>query len=93
MLKVLNYFFRWLNYCEQNNLKMVTKYYCPKFKELEKETRNIFVEGTVEDIRSNLQKLVEYNFDDVHATALGNCSLFNYLNNYFLISYILFRAG
>ena len=33
------------------------------------ETRNIFAEGSVNDIMKNRKKLLEYNFDVVYATA------------------------
>ena len=48
--------------------KATHKFYCNR-DILDKETRNIFVEGSVNDIMKNRKKLLEYNFDDVYATA------------------------
>ena len=51
-----------------SNLKDVHAFYVPQAEVLDKETRNIFVHGTVDDIMENMEKLIEYNFDDVEAT-------------------------
>ena len=48
--------------------KATHKFYCNR-DILDKETRNIFVKGSVNDIMKNRKMLLEYNFDDVYATA------------------------
>ena len=38
-----------------NNLKDVHKFYCDPIIEIEKDTRNIFVKGTLNDVKQNFQ--------------------------------------
>lgn len=56
----------WSSQSSLNNLGDVYKLYCDK--ELSKEPRNIFVEGTMDDIHDNFQKLMHYCANDVLAT-------------------------
>ena len=58
-----------INFQKKSDLSQAThKFYCNR-DILDKETRNIFVEGSVNDIMQNRKKLLEYNFDNVYATA------------------------
>ncbi|CAL4099087.1 unnamed protein product, partial [Meganyctiphanes norvegica] len=52
----------------QNNLNDVYKFYCRKEEGLKKETRNVFVTGSLNDIRNDFQRLMTYCADDVKAT-------------------------
>jgi len=56
------------------NLRDVYAFYWPNTKAMDKDTRNIFVEGTVDDIKNDMNKLIEYNFGDVEATVKGKKS-------------------
>ena len=49
-----------------NALKDLYSFYCGQ--KLTKEERNIFVEGTLEDVRDNFDMLMSYCAKDVHAT-------------------------
>lgn len=51
-----------------NSLKEVHKLYCEKEERLDKERRNIFMEGTLKDIRDDFQNLMHYCASDVVAT-------------------------
>ncbi|XP_030759971.1 DNA polymerase subunit gamma-1, mitochondrial [Sitophilus oryzae] len=56
----------WKNVSSLNNLVDVYNLYCGKT--IGKETRNLFVEGTIDDIRNDFQKVMKYCADDVTAT-------------------------
>ncbi|XP_050298429.1 DNA polymerase subunit gamma-1, mitochondrial isoform X2 [Anthonomus grandis grandis] len=56
----------WKNSSSLNNLVDVYNLYCGK--KLSKETRNIFVEGTLTDIKENFQNVMSYCSTDVKAT-------------------------
>lgn len=56
----------WKSCSSLNNLVDVYKLYCGKT--LSKETRNIFVEGTLSDIKENFQNVINYCARDVAAT-------------------------
>ena len=61
----------WRDYGSLNNLKDVHEFYCKSykgFKSISKEDRNIFVEGSLDDIRKDFQNLVTYCAHDVKAT-------------------------
>ena len=47
--------FNWKSMGSKNNLYDVHKFYCPEEKRLDKELRNVFVKGTMTDIRSDFQ--------------------------------------
>ena len=48
--------------------KATHQFYCNR-DILDEETRKIFVKGSVNDVIENRKKLLEYNFDNVYATA------------------------
>lgn len=56
----------WKNVSSLNNLVDVYKLYCNK--KLSKQTRDIFVVGTLSDIKDNFQKVMNYCCNDVIAT-------------------------
>lgn len=56
----------WSSKSSLNSLSEVYKLYCGK--ELDKEKRNIFVDGTLDDIRDDFQNLMTYCANDVKAT-------------------------
>ncbi|CAO1413192.1 unnamed protein product [Diamesa serratosioi] len=56
----------WGSLTSLNSLSEVYKLYCQK--ELDKEKRNIFVEGTMEEIQNDFQSLMSYCANDVKAT-------------------------
>jgi DNA polymerase gamma 1 len=58
---------KWLNETSLNNLNDVYQLYCKKGS-LEKHKRNIFVEGNMDDIRADVQNLMNYCANDVSAT-------------------------
>ncbi|CAG9861793.1 unnamed protein product [Phyllotreta striolata] len=64
----------WKQYSSLNNLVDVYKLYCGKT--LKKETRNLFVEGSMIDIRDNFQTVMNYCCNDVIATYEVLKSLF-----------------
>lgn len=57
----------WGNLTSLNSLKEVHKLYCNK-EELDKEVRNVFLEGSLKDIRDDFQNLMTYCANDVIAT-------------------------
>lgn len=57
----------WSTQSSLNNLADVYKLYCDK--DLSKEDRNVFVEGSLDDIRNNFQSLMTYCANDVLATS------------------------
>ncbi|XP_068140415.1 DNA polymerase subunit gamma-1, mitochondrial isoform X1 [Drosophila tropicalis] len=57
----------WLEQSSLNSLVEVHRLYCGG-EPLSKEPRNIFVEGTMEQVRQNFQSLVNYCAGDVEAT-------------------------
>nr|KAG5714277.1 hypothetical protein BaRGS_018494 [Batillaria attramentaria] len=57
----------WKKISSMNNLKDVHQLHCGG-PPLEKETRNVFVEGTMADVRENFQELMTYCAKDVLAT-------------------------
>ncbi|KAJ8942912.1 hypothetical protein NQ314_009887 [Rhamnusium bicolor] len=56
----------WKNCSSLNNLVDVYKLYCGKT--IKKDTRDIFIEGTMSDIKENFQKVMNYCSSDVIAT-------------------------
>lgn len=56
----------WREYSSLNSLKEVYKLYCKK--ELSKETRNLFVDGDISQIRDEFQNVMRYCAEDVEAT-------------------------
>ncbi|XP_015431348.1 PREDICTED: LOW QUALITY PROTEIN: DNA polymerase subunit gamma-1, mitochondrial [Dufourea novaeangliae] len=71
------------NTCEKTNLHMQTslnslsevhKFYCGN--EISKESRNVFVEGTLNDVRKDFNSLMTYCAGDVVATYNILCKLF-----------------
>ncbi|KAM7351848.1 DNA polymerase gamma, catalytic subunit tam [Cochliomyia hominivorax] len=57
----------WLSQSSLNSLSEVHRLYCGG-PEISKEERNIFVEGTLEDVRKDFQALITYCSNDVAAT-------------------------
>lgn len=58
----------WGSLTSLNSLKEVHKLYCQPEESLDKERRNIFVDGTLKEIRDDFQNLMSYCADDVVAT-------------------------
>lgn len=58
----------WGGLTSLNSLKEVHKLYCNKEETLDKEIRNIFIEGSLKDIRNDFQNLMTYCANDVIAT-------------------------
>lgn len=58
----------WGGLTSLNSLKEVHKLYCNTEESLDKEMRNIFMEGSLEDIRTDFQQLMTYCAKDVIAT-------------------------
>ncbi|CAH0561266.1 unnamed protein product [Brassicogethes aeneus] len=56
----------WRSYSSLNSLVEVYKLFCGE--SLEKETRNLFVEGTISEIKDNFQLVMAYCANDVTAT-------------------------
>lgn len=65
----------WLAQSSLNNLVDVHRLYCGG-EPLSKEPRNIFVEGTLEQVRQQFQSLVSYCAGDVEATHRILCKLY-----------------
>ncbi|XP_047352339.1 DNA polymerase subunit gamma-1, mitochondrial [Vespa velutina] len=65
---------KWLSYTSTNSLSEVHKLYCGK--NISKEERNIFVEGSLDDIRKQFNNLMSYCASDVLATHNVFCKLF-----------------
>nr|KAF7427450.1 hypothetical protein H0235_007144 [Vespula pensylvanica] len=65
---------KWLNYTSTNSLREVHKLYCGEY--ISKEQRNIFVEGTLDDIKKQFNDLMSYCASDVQATHNVFCELF-----------------
>ncbi|RKP23391.1 DNA polymerase family A-domain-containing protein, partial [Syncephalis pseudoplumigaleata] len=57
-----------------NSLREVARFHCQK--DVAKEQRNIFVEGTLFDVQSNFQDLMNYCAVDVEATHEVYCTVF-----------------
>lgn len=64
----------WQSITSLNSLKEVHKLYCGY--EISKEARDLFVEGTIEDIKNNFNMLMSYCASDVVATHNILCNLF-----------------
>lgn len=58
----------WSQHSSLNSLLEVHRLYCPDAKPLDKDIRNTFVEGKLEDIRADFQNLMQYCALDVLAT-------------------------
>ncbi|CRK99798.1 CLUMA_CG013106, isoform A [Clunio marinus] len=58
----------WGSLTSLNSLTEVHNLYCQKEERLSKERRNIFMEGTMKDIRDDFQNLMNYCANDVVAT-------------------------
>ena len=43
-----------------NNLNDVHKFYCEDKKRIDKEARNVFVKGTMNDIRTDFQVIINF---------------------------------
>ncbi|GBP71222.1 DNA polymerase subunit gamma-1, mitochondrial [Eumeta japonica] len=56
----------WMDISSLNSLSEVHKLYCGS--SIDKETRDIFVEGTMQDVHDNFQNLMDYCAGDVMAT-------------------------
>ncbi|XP_022834813.1 DNA polymerase subunit gamma-1, mitochondrial [Spodoptera litura] len=56
----------WIEISSLNNLSEVHKLYCGT--PVDKQTRDIFVDGTMEDVHENFQELMQYCANDVVAT-------------------------
>ncbi|KAL2727012.1 hypothetical protein V1478_007290 [Vespula squamosa] len=65
---------KWLNYTSTNSLSEVYKLYCGE--NISKEQRNIFVEGSLDDIKIQFNDLMSYCASDVQATHNVFCKLF-----------------
>lgn len=57
----------WKNEGSLNNLKDIHKFYCG-VEEIKKESRNIFIKGSINDVRDDFQALMTYCANDVRAT-------------------------
>ncbi|XP_071545514.1 DNA polymerase subunit gamma-1-like isoform X2 [Panulirus ornatus] len=55
--------------CE-NSLNEVYRFYCHSEENLDKSTRNVFVDGTLKDIRDRFQELMNYCSSDVKVTHM-----------------------
>ncbi|CAF1247175.1 unnamed protein product, partial [Didymodactylos carnosus] len=60
---------QWKSESGLNNLVAVHKLYCKPEKPLNKDMQKIFIEGTIDDVRENFQKLMTYCGNDVKATC------------------------
>ncbi|KAK4324507.1 hypothetical protein Pmani_004853 [Petrolisthes manimaculis] len=60
----------WMHVGCQNNLNDVYKFYCKTNQDLQKSTRDIFVKGSLKDVREDFQKLMVYCANDVKATHM-----------------------
>lgn len=58
----------WGSLTSLNSLAEVHKLYCEKEERLDKERRNIFMNGTLKEIRDDFQNLMDYCANDVVAT-------------------------
>ena len=58
----------WMSVGCQNNLNDVYKFYCKVKEDLKKDIRDVFVKGTLQDVRDDFQNLVSYCANDVNAT-------------------------
>lgn len=56
----------WKNVSSLNNLVDCYKLYCDK--KIEKDTRDVFTEGTIADVQENFQNVMKYCSNDVKAT-------------------------
>ncbi|KAK2584642.1 hypothetical protein KPH14_006990 [Odynerus spinipes] len=65
---------KWMNYTSTNSLSEVHKLYCGE--NIDKEQRNLFVEGSLDDIRDHFNDLMLYCASDVSATHNVFCKLF-----------------
>lgn len=59
---------KWMAMSSMNNLADVVRLHCSGY-ELDKSTRDILVHGTIENIRTDFQKVMTYCGNDVAATA------------------------
>lgn len=60
----------WMSVGCQNSLEEVYKFYCRPEKGLQKSTRDVFVDGTLSDVREDFQNLMNYCANDVKATHM-----------------------
>lgn len=60
----------WMSVGCQNSLDEVYKFYCRPEKGLEKSTRDVFVDGNMNDVREDFQNLMKYCASDVKATHM-----------------------
>lgn len=60
----------WMSVGCQNSLDDVYKFYCKPKEGLQKSARNVFVDGTLNDVREDFQNLMSYCASDVKATHM-----------------------
>lgn len=65
--ETVNSFEEWRRLSSLNSLVEVHKLYC-EGKELSKATRDLFVEGTIQDVKNSFAECMQYCSDDVEAT-------------------------
>lgn len=69
-----------------NNLKDVYAFYCKKqanYRAISKDSRDVFVTGDLDDIRSDFQNLMSYCASDVKATSeIFSCQWNDFLNRF-----------
>lgn len=58
----------WSQHSSLNSLVDTHRLYCPDAAPLDKDQRNVFVDGTLQDIRNDFQNLTQYCATDVLAT-------------------------
>ena len=59
---------KWMNETSMNSLKDLHKFYFKDAQELDKDTRNVFVKGTLQDVMDDFDNLIDYCCNDVVAT-------------------------
>lgn len=64
----------WMETGSLNNLAAVYQFYCGG-KELDKEKRNVFVHGTLDDVKEQFQELMTYCSNDVASTHEVFCQV------------------
>lgn len=71
----------WIERSSLNNLADVCEFHCGK--KIDKDEREIFIEGTLDDVRNNYQSLMTYCANDVKATFDVFETLFSKFNERF----------
>ena len=67
---------KWFEVTTMNSLNDVYGFYLPNEKKLDKDVRNTFVKGTIQDVVDDFQNLMFYCASDVKATTLVFQKLF-----------------